>query len=186
VGKKLLGVQNLEDVEDGNPIWKQITDVKPKEGKVWDKFLMFICKPWEDALKAKVLLFRSNCLEGEYCYFTDWEIVPIEGTVEITSKFKFIGETIRSIKAHGYRAEDLNKYGLPIQKNDGVQPMKNLDTSQIFANHIHWIASVGEGYWLAKDNAPYTFITIRTLTKVINLGVAYHDCHYPNTIWDVI
>lgn len=112
-------------------------------------------------LKDKTLKFSST--NQDYSWYSNWKIEECSAP-ESMGEYKSIGEKILEIWTDDY----------------------SLDTNDIEADMDKWIKAVGEGSWNAKEGEDYVFIKIKTKTKTIALGTVYYDCHYPDTIWDVI
>lgn len=124
----------------------------------------------EELLYAKWLLFASKNKKSCFSWYDNWIIIDdgLNYSEEIDSKFKYIGEKIKEIWTDGY-----------IIKND-----------IICANFKKWMDCVGKekgvnDEWIPKS-IPYKFITIKMNTKHIDLTTMYHDCHYPETIWNYL
>lgn len=103
----------------------------------------------------------------DWSWHDNWDIVellPMDEWPERDDRYKAIGETIREVWTDGYDTDD----------------------TRIDADMKKWIDAVGEGGWGAKEGEQYTFIKLKTAMKIIAFGTVYWDCHYPDTVWEVI
>lgn len=123
------------------------------------QFYMLIGEPEDEITKFKPILFLS--VNQRYSYYDNWMIIESSENVKIDTDFKYIGEIINEVWTDGY----------------------DINTNFIQANSQKWIDSVGGGKYLAKEDVPYKFISIKMNTKHIDLTSMYHDCHYPESIW---
>lgn len=165
-GKYLRGIMEyngshefLNDLTDNERIKVQLILFLGKPVGIMN----FLGKPMETMNSWCVALVSDN---QDYSYYTNWRIVEIdEKKVVYDDTYKSIGEIIEDIHTDGDNT---------------------IDSDNIDVDGDLWIKSVGSGDWLATDGANYFYVYIKTKTKQINLGTVYYDCHYPDTIWDVI
>lgn len=175
VNKKILGIQNIT-----NPGKLEISDSEFNFGpenyleKCFSKLNKTILNHFylllgEDILNPTVILFSTDTEDrGGFFYCNNWCITDVTNMIDLNhildSNYKHIGEYINDIWTDGY----------------------DLNTSKIVADERKWIATVGKGKYGPSENKAYKYISIRTNTKHIDLSTLYHNCHYPETIWDYI
>lgn len=106
--------------------------------------------------------YRAWSKNQDYSYFDNY-ILEASTPPARDDTYKAIGEVIKEVWADG---EDIN-------------------TDYIGADHEKWVAAVGDGSWGPTEGEPYTFITLKTASKRVDFTTIYHDCHYPETLWDV-
>jgi hypothetical protein len=124
------------------------------------KLIFLVRSP--EGVEKKLLV---SSLNKGYSWFDNWKLKEWSGeTPELNDSFKMIGSRITSVEFEG----------------------KEDDDGRVHADIDKWTEAVGGGYWGPKEEENYWFITITTHLKIVRLGTQYHDCHYPDTIWDVL
>lgn len=162
IQKRLIG---FVDISKNDKFLKYFREIE-KSSKVVPKLLFLL---GDDILKCENILLVNDNRLYERSYYTNWRIIKLKKDIklELTSDYKSVGEKINEI----------------IVDSDDI---KILDRQNINVDEVKWINKVGKGNWLAKPNINYYYIQIKTNTKVISLGTVYHDCHYPECIWDFL
>lgn len=204
IGKRLIGFQECTEFSEDELEW-----IDGREPPV-DQLILFF---GDDILTAETVILQSQNREGKYSWFTNWRIVKkdIDRFLEMNETYKSIGEVVNQVTTEGLPLELLQKHDLHeilyISRYDYKHPelidsseskswaafdkelelTNRLESVDLFADPITWEKAVN-GNWddHGVPEEPYTFITIRTNTKILNLGTKYKSCCYPSSIWEFL
>lgn len=168
LGKRLIGFMSLEDIQKD---LKEQLKTKNHDNNIFGYNTDFVLVLFlgDDILNCQRILLVSDNESGLWHWYTNWRLIELDNDIslEMDSTYKSIGEKINSIAV---QSDDPN-----VLENDNI----NADMEK-------WIAAVGKGYWNAKEGENYFYAHIKTNTKTLSLGTVYHDCHYPDCIWEFI
>lgn len=122
----------------------------------WPKLLLVTGRLNEE---IEMFVLGSTNADGMYAWFSDWEIMKLPPYLSLIDdpSFKFIGETINEV----WVGAGLDSNNTIIDADKGTD-------------------------WKYEDGINYMFISLRTNTKHLDLGTCFHECHYPDTIWEFI
>lgn len=158
IGQRLIGFFVIDSDEN---LEKYLLTKESTEDELETKLILLI---GDDVLNCQQILLLSD--NQDYHYYVNWRIMDISDfKIELNETYKSIGEIINDV---------------------WVDNNQNLDVNNINPDNNLWIEKVGTGDWLAKEDENYYYAEIRCNTKILKLGTVYHDCHYPDTIWDFI
>lgn len=170
IGKRCFGISTVNkpnkskikhysDGKSDTPEYKEECYLEINKVEYIKQFYMLIGEVNDDIDKYKTILFVSK--NESYSYYDNWMIMEVDDDLQFDTEFKYIGEVINEVWTDGY----------------------DIDTNFIKADEQKWIDAVGKGKYLAKEDVPYKYVSIKMNIKHIDLTSMYHDCHYPESIW---
>lgn len=176
IGKRLIGFQPIDEDDDGEAdYFNKGIQIKQEYGEnFFVRLQLFL---GDNILNAEEIFLVCDNGISMWHWYSNWRLVEkkdllelkkddsdeklLEKIYKLNKKYKSIGETIKSID---------------------VAFNTTLDTDNIEVSEDEWNKKFPDG----KDNKDYYFLKINTNTKILSLGSQYHDCHYPDTIWNFI
>jgi len=160
VGKRLVGYLDISEMFDSQPDYGSWKPTKPVYPGDWDNALLLVLGTMED---PEYIVLRTY--NQDYSMYDEWLLEEPQVDIPMDmNHYKAIGETINLIVDNREKLQETmqsaEKYAF--HDTDGKTPL--------------W-------YVEGLDNYQYE---ITTDTKVIKIGHNWSDCHYPNSIWEVL
>jgi hypothetical protein len=149
--------ERIEDMVDHQMTWDNIRG-KTLNGIMEDDSDLWLFFKKGSAVRVSSADRRHNWTDNFYLSEVtgDWP--------ERDSRYKMIGETVTDVRSEFYE----------------------LDKPYVVAHMDTWIADVGEGEFNPEEGEPHQLVTIATPSKRIDFTTEYYNCHYPDSLWEVL
>jgi hypothetical protein len=172
IGKRLIGFQSVDEDECDISDTEVFQNKHNKYGESMNVRLQLFFG--DNILNAEEVFLVCDNRFGMWSWFSNWRLVEKKELFELKedeSDKKIISKINKSYKSIGEKIKSID-----------VDFKQDLNTDNIDVDEDEWDEKFPDG----KDEENYYYLKLNTDTKILALGTQYHDCHYPDTIWNFI